>query len=277
MHIISVGGGISSTILLPLEVAQKYGAENVELVIAALANEHPDVWELVAECERLTGLAVKRLSYCPEPPYYAIDAPASEWWSIWDIFHTQGMMGNSLADPCSRLLKRETIRRYLADFHPPELTTLHLGITADEIDRELAIRKAWHKSGYAVEFDLIDHAPEYPLDWQPELYGLGFRHNNCDGFCVKAGHAQIARLLWYRPEVYHWHEQNEIRFQIENGTKATIMRDRKTRGGITDSYPLSLTQFRERMESRWGNMLPGFDPFDELEDTPACHFCEAMG
>jgi len=29
----------------------------------------------------------------------------------------------------------------------------------------------------------------------PRLYGLGFSHNNCGGFCIKAGQANFKLLL----------------------------------------------------------------------------------
>ena len=108
-HIVSIGGGLSSTIELPMEVIRKHGAKNVDLVIACLKGEHPDLWRLVAECERLTGKKVMRIAYCPErASKYVIYAPESYWLSIWDVFEQVGRMGSSLADPCSRLLKRET-------------------------------------------------------------------------------------------------------------------------------------------------------------------------
>ena len=111
------------------------------------------------------------------------------------------------------------------------------------------------------------------LGWVPRLYEWGASHNNCAGFCVKAGHAQMARLLWYVPDLYAYHEMQEERFQQAFDTSATIMRDRKTVSGVTESTPLSMRAFRERLNDRWAGMM--FPPFDELEDTPACSFCDS--
>lgn len=279
-HLISIGGGFSSTIELPLAVVDKYGVENVDMVIACLAGESPDLWRLVGECERLTGKAVKRITYQPYRQYLE-DAPEAMWWDIWDTFFQQGMMGNSLADPCSRKLKRDTLAAFIEDHYVPSETVMHVGITADEIDRMLAIQKNWGKRGYRVEADLADvprvgtstERCKAMLGWIPFVYEWGGSHNNCGGFCVKAGHAQIARLLWYARALYLYHEQKEVLFQERFNTTATIMRDRKTVNGQVITTPLSLVEFRERMEARWaGMMLP---PFDELDETPGCSYCDS--
>jgi len=279
-HLISIGGGFSSTIELPLAVIAQHGVENVDMVIACLAGESPDVWRLVGECERLTGKRVKRITYQPYRQYLE-DAPEVMWWDIWDVFFREGRMGSSLADPCSRVLKREVLKAYIQDHYPPDETILHVGITVDEIDRMLAIRMNWGRSGYRVEADLTDRSIvgsaaercKEMLGWTPRLYVWGASHNNCGGFCVKAGHAQMARLLWFEPLIYAYHEDQEQRFQTTFKTAATIMRDRSTLNGVTTSTPLSMREFRDRMEQRWAGMM--FPPFEELEDTPSCHFCNS--
>lgn len=280
-HLVSIGGGLSSTIELPMEVIRKYGADNVDLVIACLKGEHPDLWRLVTEIERLTGKQVTKIAYCPErASKYVIHAPESYWLSIWDVFRETGRMGSSLADPCSRMLKRETLRRYILRTYSDGGAVIHVGIKPDEIERQMAILANWKKAGYRVEFDLCDN-PDYRrastwVDWIPTLYEHGFPHNNCSGFCVKAGHAQMARLLYYYPDIFHYHAEQEKRFQADFHTDATIMRDRVTRGGITDTTPLSLYAFAERMKARWSGLLPGFDPFDGLDETPGCRWCDAV-
>lgn len=269
----SIGGGFSSTIRLPLEMIRKYGAENVHLFIACLAGESPDLWRLVDECEQRTGLHVTRISYHPEQRYI-IDAPESEWWNVWKAFRAAGRMGSSLADPCSRMLKRETIKNYLLDTATPGVDTLHVGITSDEIDRMLAIRKNWLKAGFRVEADLEDlpevNAVDF-LGWQPVLYEQGFSHNNCGGFCVKAGHAEFERLLWYYPQLYAYHEEQEQLFQREFNTTATIMRDRKQVKGIKTTYSLSMRDFAIRTYAKW--IREGEPQFAKA--LPGCYFCDA--
>lgn len=65
-HIVSIGGGLSSTVELPLEVIRRYGAENVEFVICALKGESPDLWKLVKWLENKTGKSVTRVAWQPQ-------------------------------------------------------------------------------------------------------------------------------------------------------------------------------------------------------------------
>jgi hypothetical protein len=293
-HLISVGGGFSSTIELPLYVQRNLykSGDRLILFIAALRGESPDLWKLVGECERLTGVNVICISWTKQKRWiyygcqrnYWIDAPEWAWSDIWDIFNTIGMMGNSLADPCSRVLKRETITDYICDHYPANNSTLYVGITRNEIDRMLAIRRRWTQAGYRVEAPLCDvnlqgtsgERCEAMLGWTPRLYLEQHSHNNCNGFCVKAGHAQMARLLWYDRNTYRYHEERELAFQISHNTFSTIMRDRKTINGVAATIPLTLRNFRLRMETKWIGLLPGFDPFDGLDKTPGCSFCESV-
>jgi hypothetical protein len=46
---------------------------------------------------------------------------------------------------------------------------------------------------------------------RPRLYDLGFLHNNCGGFCVRAGAGAFAHLLKHFPERYAEHEEQERR------------------------------------------------------------------
>ena len=43
----------------------------------------------------------------------------------------------------------------------------------------------------------------------PRLYKLGFMHNNCGGFCFKAGMGHFKLLLEKMPERYKYHEEKE--------------------------------------------------------------------
>lgn len=269
-HVVSIGGGITSTWLLVDRVIAKYGRENMTAVICAVGNEHPDVWRLIEAVERKYGIQIVRLG----KPY-----------DIWDVFFNEGMMGSSLVDPCSRVLKRERMAEYMAANHPPENTVLHVGITADEIDRMLAIRSNWKKRGYTVEALLADEPAltrerviemcQFEFGFVPTLYRLGMKHNNCGGFCVKAGKGQLARLLWHDRATYLEHERMELLHQRIFEHQSTIMRDVQTVNGVRTTTPLTLRDFRLRMDARWKGMLPGIDPFESLDDAGACKFCDA--
>lgn len=271
-YVISVGGGLSSTVELPLATIARYGRENVDMVMCSLPNEDPDVWRLVASIENLTGLKVKMIGDNLTP---------------WDVFHRENFIGNSRIDPCSRILKRETMARYMRENYHPAHTTLMVGITYHEIDRMAAIRRNWTAQGWTVDAPLNDkrYTREYMMShcrelfgFVPRLYQMDMSHNNCGGGCVKAGKAQWARLLWYLPDVYAWWEHHEWRFNVAMRLRNpavqrtySILRDELKTGTV----PVTLRQFRRRMRCRWANLLPGFDPFEGLEETPPCVWCEA--
>lgn len=81
----------------------------------------------------------------------------------------------------------------------------------------------------------------------PRLYAAGFAHNNCGGFCIKAGHGQFARLLAWNRERYMHHEAKEQEMRDYLGKDVAILRDRAD-GGFR---PLTLREFRERIDAGW--------------------------
>ena len=87
----------------------------------------------------------------------------------------------------------------------------------------------------------------------PRLTKMGFPHNNCGGFCIKAGHAQFLKLLTAFPERYRHHEEQERRWRDKHGKNHAVLRDR--RGGKT--VPMTLETFRKRIEA--GGQVDLFD------------------
>lgn len=88
----------------------------------------------------------------------------------------------------------------------------------------------------------------------PRLYEMGFQHNNCGGFCVKAGHAHFKLLYREMRARYMLHEKREEQFREHTGKDVAILRDR--RGGETIGF--SLKRFREEK-------LDGDGTIDELD------------
>lgn len=280
-HVVSVGGGFTSTIELPLYMRDvlKIPVEETSYVIACLANESDDVWRMVSELEQRTGKQVVRIAYSKtDERKYVVNPRPEEYPSIWDIFDEVKMLGNSRLDPCSRVLKRETISRYLHDNFIPALTTLYVGISADEIDRTLAIQKNWTAQGFHVSFPLAEVPQEKStqerclevLGWVPQAYAMGFKHNNCNKFCVKAGLKEMARLLFYDRETYLQAEQKEKLIREKHGIPWTILRRRRTIDGIYTVTSLTLEQYRIEIETD-----PKFE-FEALPEAASCYFCDSL-
>ncbi len=81
---------------------------------------------------------------------------------------------------------------------------------------------------------------------EPEMYRLGFEHNNCAGSCIRGGQAHWAQVLRVRPELFAAKEAHEKRMQDLLGTSVTVLKEQ--RGGTVQ--PLSLTELRQRLEGR---------------------------
>lgn len=172
---------------------------------------------------------------------------------VWQVFHDEGMIGNTRVDLCSRILKRDLMRRWLEEHQDPASTTVYLGFDWTEPNRIARTRPRW--APWSVEFPLEDR----PLMWKADMPALarsagieppsltvdGFAHANCGGACVKAGQSQWKHLLETRPAVFAEWEGEEQAFREAKGKDVSILRDR--RGGIT--RPLPLRVFRERMEA----------------------------
>lgn len=171
----------------------------------------------------------------------------------WEVFFDVRFIGNTRVDPCSRVLKREPLRRWLNQNCDPADTIVYIGIGWDEKHRLRPIRAA--HDGWRVEAPMCDEPHLFKADvlrWireegiePPRLYQAGFPHANCGGTCVKAGQAWWRLLLLTDRNRYLEWELNESRFRSCINPDVSILRDR--RGGETN--PITLRQLRERIES----------------------------
>lgn len=110
-HIVSFGGGWTS-ILLALKVIEMYGKDQTEIIQAMVADDPDEVHENARLVEKLTGKQIIRLAWAGKSPY-VIDPDDNSIPSIWDVFFAEAYLGSSLADPCSRQLKRGTIKDFI--------------------------------------------------------------------------------------------------------------------------------------------------------------------
>lgn len=186
----------------------------------------------------------------------------------WEVFRDERYLGNTRADPCSKYGKREMLDRWRALVCDPADDVFLVGIGDHEKHRfyggkgrpGILARMAERGWRYEAPLISIDDNPAWrdlppgtlalaysPLEElgiaPPRLYAKGYMHNNCGGFCVKAGLAHWQNRLRVDPERYAYDAMMErkIRNYLTTG-KATILRDR--RGGKTK--PMSLDVFAAR-------------------------------
>jgi hypothetical protein len=236
-HIVMFSGGACSWAAAKRVVAE-HGRDGVVLLFADTKMEDEDLYRFIDEASANVGVPMVRIADGRTP---------------WQVMRDHHSFANNRMDFCSQELKRELLDRWRDAHGSPELTTVHLGLSWDEMHRVERVRRLCAPWRYEAPMaDPPYMSKEAILKWlksegicPPRLYSLGFPHNNCGGFCVKAGQAHFAHLLRVMPERYRFHEEQEQTLRKTVGEFA-IMRDRS--GGKT--RPLTMKALRERIEQQ---------------------------
>lgn len=287
--ICSIGGGYSSTVKMPEILLQKHNADEVHFVNCVLPNEHKSTWQLIDSVSRKLGFEVTHIAFDPDAEnkwrYVENRTDTNQLYAPFDIFDLVDFVGNTRIDPCSRMLKRETIKNYIDTVYSPNNCVIAVGIHSDEIERAIEIKRNWTNNGYDVVFPLEDVEKldtqqeidymlnEYGVDM--EMYRLGFEHNNCHGACVKAGQKQWAMVYLYFPHVFaEWESREQTWIENHEGKAYPFLR--KTVNG--EQGYMTLKQFRKYIEkslkNKTGNFITRF--IDRLPSNPACMWCSAI-
>lgn len=252
-HVVMFSGGLGSWVTAR-RVVEQHGAENVTLLFADVGSdrsehvgEDEDTYRFVNEAAANVGAEL---------------VTVRDGRDIWQVFRDDRFLGNARLANCSKFLKQKPCRDWLEANRDPADTTVYVGIDWSESHRLPAIEAGW--APYPVKAPLTE--PPY-LDRDdmramcveagievPRLYRAGFAHNNCGGFCVRAGQAQMELLLREHPERYLFHESEEQKLRDHLDKDVAILRDRS--GGTVT--PLTLTAFRERLDDQPSM----FDPLD---------------
>lgn len=149
----------------------------------------------------------------------------------WEVFKDVKYLGNSRVDPCSKILKRDICKKWIKSRYKPDDCVVYVGINWMELHRVKNVQGFW--APYKVETPLTnlnnvkwaeERLNNFPIK-KPRLYDMGFPHNNCGGFCVKAGKAHFANLLDKMPERFWEHAQKEKELQAHLGKPYTILRE----------------------------------------------------
>lgn len=241
MHVVMFSGGIGSWAAAK-RVAERHGIDNLVLLFTDTLIEDGDLYRFLEEAAANVGGQLVRIAEGRTP---------------WEVFRDVKFLGGTRGDPCSRILKREMSDRWLTANCDPADTIVYVGIDWTEAHRYTRLRDRRAEAGWRYEAPMCDRPlmqKQDMLRWckdqgmtPPRLYELGFTHNNCGGFCVKAGVGHFANLLHTLPELYAHHEAEEAAIQPILASSQTILRDRS--GG--DTKPLSLKALRQRIEAGW--------------------------
>jgi hypothetical protein len=239
-RVVQFSGGITSW-ATARRVADRYGTDDLALLFADTAAEDPDLYRFLFDAAANIGVPLTSIADGRDP---------------YQVFEDVGFLGNSKIAPCSRVLKQEPCRRWLADNTDPTDTVLYVGIDWSEMERLPGIKAGW--APWLVEAPLCEPPYVDKRGWiiegrrvglvEPRLYALGYAHNNCGGTCVRGGQAQWAHTLRVFPDRFLRAEAFEERFRLKHGDVA-ILRDRT--GGETK--PLPLRVLRHRIESQQQN------------------------
>lgn len=249
-HIVLYSGGLGSyfTAKRLLETVAK---EDMILLFTDTKYEDKDLYRFLDDTTKFLGIPLTNFS---------------DGRDIWRVFQDVKFLGNSRIDPCSRVLKREPSRKFIEQFKPDECK-IYLGFDWTEMHRLVRAKKAWLP--YIIEAPLCDKPYIDKDDMKkllvndgielPYLYTKGLAHNNCSGFCVKAGIGHYITVLKNMPERYAEFEAKEQEIRDYIGKDVTVLR--RVRNGVKTN--LTLTQLRKEYEA--GKLLQ-----DELWDIGGC-------
>jgi len=237
-HIVLFSGGTGSW-KAAQRVRDEFGTEDMVLLFTDVLIEDKDLYRFIEEAAVNIGVPLTKIADGRTP---------------WEVFFDVKMMGNTRVDPCSKALKRDLADKWIRERFKPEECIMYVGIDWSEINRYE--RMAPRKLPYVYKAPLTEPPYLSKTDMMrdlviegiepPRLYEMGFPHNNCGGFCVKAGQAQFKLLHEKFPERYEQHAQKEQEFREFIGKDVSILRDR--RGGPVKPFPL--TDFRKEVESK---------------------------
>ena len=245
-HIISFSGGLASFFEAKLSI-EKYGKENVELVFCDTNSEDEDLYRFIKDAEKYLGMEVIRL----------VDGR-----DIWECAFEDNFLYNSRVANCTIKLKMRLFKRYIKQYTKDEIT-VHIGFDFTEMHRFERTEKHYKCK---VESLIIDTTLEkYSMRVEleklgiklPLLYRLGFAHNNCGGFCFKAGIGHFKQLYLKLPDRYDYHMNKEQELIKQIGRDVSILKRVRNNEKVT----LTLKDLKEDFIKQ-GTQLSFFEEYD---------------
>lgn len=236
-YIVNFSAGLTSWKALQRTI-ERHGAANTTAVFADTKIEDEDAYRFLRDTEKHFGIDITTVADGRTP------------FEVWRDVKT--IIINGVA-PCSKILKRETVDKWVLERFGSQPITRVFGMDWSEAERMIRLRAAlapvpvWFPLAEAPYVDKCHIADELERIGiaVPALYLEGFMHNNCGGGCVKAGQAHWAHLWRTRPDTYARWEREEAEFIAWYGTRVTILKDR---AGGGPRRPVTLAEFRTLLE-----------------------------
>lgn len=238
-HIISFSGGLGSAVSAILAWENNL---DFEMIFADTLIEDEDLYRFNQDIENLIGKSIIVLTDGRDP---------------WEVYEDKRWIGNSRTAHCSQELKTKQVKEYLQNKYKKQgiyiNICLNLGMGTSELDRIERAEEQWRPlpvKSLLREYRIFpsnypDIIKKYNIDI-PRLYTYGFPHNNCGGFCCRAGLKQFATLLEVFPDRFMWHENRMEKAMNKIGSTAKPFLKRVINGEV--EY-LTLKRFRELYEA----------------------------
>lgn len=235
-HIIFYSGGLGSWATAK-RVIHKFGYENVLLVFTDTLIEDEDLYRFLYESSKKLKCELVHLKDGRTP---------------WEVYKDRKFLGNSRQANCSTELKQKVAKQYIRSNFKSDEVILYLGIDWSEEHRTKSVIENWKP--YKVSFpmckepfidknEVIEMLKEDGIE-VPRLYKLGFSHNNCGGFCCRAGIGHFANLYEKLPNRFFECEAKEQEIRDFLNKDVTMLK--KTRNGVQFTY--SLADLRKDIE-----------------------------
>lgn len=198
---------------------QHYPKDDVILFFNDTGWEHPDLFRFLNDMS----------AFLDHPITHSSDGRDVE-----GLSYDRGLLPNNRVPFCSVELKGKMMERFSRDGD-----TILYGIGANEVHRAKRLISLYktieikRKISITLKFPLIEHgiddihiAQFYKQNGIkiPELYSLGFKHNNCSGGCVRQSKKQWIHLFRTIPEVFMERERFEREFSEHIGRRSTFMK-----------------------------------------------------
>jgi len=213
-YVVSYSGGMGSFCAVHRLLQTSSKDDHLTLLFCDTLIEDEDLYRFLDESAAALGLPVVKIADGRTP---------------WEVFKDKRYQGNTRTAHCSQVLKTELARTWIENNIPD--ATLVLGIDWQESERLERAQKNWAipviaplcDKPWRTKEDMRGIVKSYGLKI-PRLYEMGFPHNNCGGFCVRAGLKQFKKLMEEFPDRFEHHSAEQQKLMAEVPTARPFLR-----------------------------------------------------